>query len=42
MSDDQKRILESSIWAITNLLRGKMNSDDYFNWNWLLSLKCTT
>jgi type I restriction enzyme M protein len=29
MSDDQKRILESSLWAIANLLRGKMNPDDY-------------
>ncbi|MGY0426192.1 MAG: type I restriction-modification system subunit M N-terminal domain-containing protein, partial [Polaribacter sp.] len=29
MSDEQKRILESSLWAIANLLRGKMNPDDY-------------
>lgn len=29
MSDEQKRILEKSLWAIANLLRGKMNPDDY-------------
>ncbi|MEE9406547.1 MAG: type I restriction-modification system subunit M [Polaribacter sp.] len=29
MSDEQKRILENSLWAIANLLRGKMNPDDY-------------
>jgi type I restriction enzyme M protein len=29
MSDDQKKILEARLWAIANLLRGKMNPDDY-------------
>ena len=29
MSDEQKQILENSLWAIANLLRGKMNPDDY-------------
>jgi len=29
MSDEQKQKLESSLWAIANLLRGKMNPDDY-------------
>lgn len=29
MSEEQKRILENSLWAIANHLRGKMNPDDY-------------
>ena len=29
MSDEQKQILQNSLWAIANLLRGKMNPDDY-------------
>jgi type I restriction enzyme M protein len=29
MSDDQKRKLESKLWAIANELRGKMNADDF-------------
>lgn len=29
MSEEQKRILGASLWAIANHLRGKMNPDDY-------------
>lgn len=29
MSEEQKQILQSKLWAIANLLRGKMNPDDY-------------
>jgi type I restriction enzyme M protein len=29
MSEDQKRILESQLWGIANLLRGKISADDY-------------
>ena len=29
MSDDQKKILESQLWGIANLLRGKISADDY-------------
>jgi len=29
MSGEQKKILEQSLWAIANILRGKMNPDDY-------------
>jgi type I restriction enzyme M protein len=29
MSDDQKKILETQLWGIANLLRGKISADDY-------------
>lgn len=29
MSEDQKRILESKLWGIANLLRGRISADDY-------------
>jgi len=29
MSDEQKRILERELWNIADLLRGKMNADEY-------------
>ncbi len=29
MSEEQKRLLQSKLWEIANLLRGKMNPDDY-------------
>ncbi len=29
MSEDQKRILETQLWRIANLLRGKISADDY-------------
>jgi type I restriction enzyme M protein len=29
MSEDQKRKLESKLWAIANDLRGKMDADDF-------------
>jgi type I restriction enzyme M protein len=29
MSDEQKKILEEKLWAIANILRGKMTADDY-------------
>ena len=32
MSDEQKRLLEQQLWAIANILRGKMDADDYRNY----------
>ena len=32
MSENQKKILESKLWAVANLLRGKMNADEYKNY----------
>lgn len=32
MSEEQKRILEKQLWAVANLLRGKMNADEYKNY----------
>lgn len=29
MSEDQKKLLESQLWGIANLLRGKISADDY-------------
>lgn len=29
MSEDQKQLLESKLWGIANLLRGKISADDY-------------
>ena len=29
MSEDQKQVLESKLWGIANLLRGKISADDY-------------
>lgn len=32
MSDDQKRLLEKQLWGVANVLRGKMNADEYKNY----------
>lgn len=32
MSEDQKKILERQLWAVANVLRGKMNADEYKNY----------
>ncbi len=32
MSEDQKKQLQKQLWAIANLLRGKMDADDYRNY----------
>ncbi len=32
MSEDQKRTLERQLWAVANVLRGKMNADEYKNY----------
>jgi type I restriction enzyme M protein len=32
MSEEQKRVLEKQLWAVANLLRGKMNADEYKNY----------
>lgn len=32
MSEDHKRILEKQLWSVANLLRGKMNADEYKNY----------
>jgi len=29
MSEEQKRLLEKQLWGVANLLRGKMNADEY-------------
>lgn len=32
MSDEQKKLLERQLWNVANLLRGKMNADEYKNY----------
>jgi type I restriction enzyme M protein len=32
MTEDQKRLLEKQLWAVANVLRGKMNADEYKNY----------
>lgn len=32
MSDEQKRVLERQLWNVANVLRGKMNADEYKNY----------
>ncbi len=32
MSEEQKKFLEKQLWAIANLLRGRMDADDYRNY----------
>lgn len=32
MSEEQKRILERQLWGVANVLRGKMNADEYKNY----------
>ncbi len=32
MSEDNKRLLEKQLWAVADLLRGKMNADEYKNY----------
>lgn len=32
MSEEEKRKLEAQLWAIANILRGKMNADEYKNY----------
>jgi len=32
MSEDQKRLLEKQLWSVANVLRGKMNADEYKNY----------
>jgi type I restriction enzyme M protein len=32
MSEEQKRLLEKQLWNIANVLRGKMNADEYKNY----------
>jgi type I restriction enzyme M protein len=32
MSEDQKQLLEKQLWAVANVLRGKMNADEYKNY----------
>lgn len=32
MSDEQKKILERQLWSVANVLRGKMNADEYKNY----------
>ena len=29
MSDEQKKLLEQQLWAIANILRGKMDASEY-------------
>ena len=32
MSEEQKKLLEKQLWGVANLLRGKMNADEYKNY----------
>src|SRR3989338_2375106 len=32
MSEEQKRLLEKQLWGVANVLRGKMNADEYKNY----------
>jgi type I restriction enzyme M protein len=32
MSEEQKRLLEQRLWGVANVLRGKMNADEYKNY----------
>jgi type I restriction enzyme M protein len=32
MSNEERRVLEKQLWAIANILRGKMNADEYKNY----------
>jgi len=32
MTDEQKRLLERQLWGVANVLRGKMNADEYKNY----------
>lgn len=32
MTDDQKKVLERQLWGVANVLRGKMNADEYKNY----------
>ncbi|MBP7927618.1 type I restriction-modification system subunit M [Patescibacteria group bacterium] len=32
MSEEQKKLLEKQLWAVANVLRGKMNADEYKNY----------
>ena len=32
MSEENKRLLEKQLWAVANVLRGKMNADEYKNY----------
>ena len=32
MSEEQRRLLEKQLWAVANILRGKMNADEYRNY----------
>lgn len=32
MSEEQKRLLEKQLWSVANVLRGKMNADEYKNY----------
>ena len=31
MSEEEKRLLEKQLWGVANVLRGKMNADEYKN-----------
>lgn len=32
MSEEQKKLLETQLWNITNELRGKMNADEFLDY----------
>lgn len=32
MTDEQKKVLERQLWGVANVLRGKMNADEYKNY----------
>ncbi|HRO65070.1 MAG TPA: type I restriction-modification system subunit M N-terminal domain-containing protein, partial [Candidatus Dojkabacteria bacterium] len=32
MADEHKQLLEKQLWSVANILRGKMNADEYKNY----------
>ena len=32
MSDEEKQLLKKQLWEVANILRGKMNADEYKNY----------
>ena len=32
MTTEQKKLLEKQLWGVANVLRGKMNADEYKNY----------
>ena len=39
MSNEEKKQLEKQLWAVANVLRGKMNADEYKNYILVLMVR---